>query len=87
MWPLIKDFVLGFVFDKSAAQRYIAAGAYFAGDFLGSGGVIPGTNTVLPVNEYTWLGPILKGLAVFLIGGGSLPSANGFLTKNGPAAK
>ena len=77
MITMIKNFIRNFLFDESAAQRYMAAGTYMLGEFLQSGGVIPGTQTVVPIGNWTSFGPPLKALAFYFGSGGTLPKLNG----------
>jgi len=76
MWTIIRSFVTALLFDPAAAQRYLAAGLYLVGEFLASGGVIPGTTTVIPIDVGSWasVGALCKAGAFYLGAGGGLPS-------------
>lgn len=75
MWVWLRTFVLSFLYDEAAFQRYIAAGAYLLGNFIETGGVVPGTSAVVPVpHALSPYAPVLKAAAFYLGAGGALPS-------------
>ncbi len=73
MWVLLKRAVTVLLFDEAAAQRFLAAGLALFTALIQSGGVVPGTNLVVPINNFTWLGPWLNALNFYLASGGRLP--------------
>ena len=75
MLTAARRFVQALLWDEAAAQRYLAVVCYLLGDVVSGGGLIPGTELVVP--GLTWLFPIapyLKALGFYLGAGASLPT-------------
>lgn len=71
------------LWDEAAFQRYLAAGLYLLGSLLHSGGVLPGTEAVVPLPpKWSQYGPLLQAAGLFLGAGGVLPGR-----KNGGEGK
>lgn len=92
MLIFLRKFFWSLLFDEAAAQRYLAVGLYLFGDFLGSGGVIPGTETAVPGLEFLYrFGPLLKAAGLFMGAGSMLPALKAAratdLTEEVPAPK
>jgi hypothetical protein len=70
----LRRVVTGLLWDESAAQRYLAGACYLIGDWLGSGGVIPGTEVAIGhVGAWYAAGPYLKAIGIYLGASGGLP--------------
>ena len=73
MWTWLKRFAVAFLLDEAAAQRYLAALCFLVGSWLESGGVVPGTDVVVPVGHAFKYGPLIKALGFYLGAGSMLP--------------
>ena len=77
MLTIVTEYVKAFVYDEAAFQRYSVTLLYAFGWFLASGGVIPGTDVVIPFAtgpSVAKVGEALKAGALFLAAGGRLPT-------------
>jgi hypothetical protein len=73
MITLAKRIGTALLYDESMAQRVLAAALFGLGTILEGGGVIPGTDTVLPgVAGWYHLGGPLKLMGIYLGAGGKL---------------
>ena len=75
MLPWLRTFCRELLYDQRAFQAHAAAAAFLIGAFLATGGVLPGTDTVLIDVGPAWakVGRPLQALAVWLAAGGQLP--------------
>jgi hypothetical protein len=73
--PWLRNFTRELLYDQRAFQAHAAAACFLVGAFLATGGVLPGTNTVLLDVGPSWaaLGRPLQALGVWLAAGGQLP--------------
>jgi hypothetical protein len=73
MIVLVRRWVQALLYDEDKAQRALAMALVGLGMTLESGGIIPGTDAVIP-GLATWhrLGPLLKLAGIYLGAGGRL---------------